>query len=109
LNPKWIRLIGGFGRIHWVTADRYWAQNSPVENAEEVIIDDLNRSQSQHLLQACIRHFGKSTMVSRFQGVDCDGFDLLVNDDSQQFYCASPIYSSDGFRTSITEWLNEQQ
>ena len=48
-------------------------------------------------------------MVSRFQGLDCDGSDLLVNDDSQQFYGASPIYSSGGFRASITEWLNGQQ
>ena len=105
MDPINRRLWENYG----VSADLYWAQNSPLENAEEIIIEDLNRAQLQHLLQACIRHFGKSTMVSRFQGLDCDGSDLLVNDDSQQFYGASSIYSSGGFRASITEWLNGQQ
>ena len=84
-------------------------KNSSLENAEEVIIEDLNRAQLQHLLQACIRHFGKSTMVSRFQGLDCDGSDLLVNDDSQRVDFVSPIYSSDKIRASISEWLNGQK
>ena len=105
MDPINRRLWENYG----VSADLYWAQNSPLENAEEIIIEDLNRAQLQHLLQACIRHFGKSTMVSRFQGLDCDGSDLLVNDDSQRVDFVSPIYSSDKIRASISEWLNGQK
>ena len=50
MDPINRRLWENYG----VSADLYWAQNSPLENAEEVIIEDLNRSQLQHLLQACI-------------------------------------------------------
>jgi putative heme iron utilization protein len=45
LNPKWIRFIGGFGRIHWVSAETYLAQTSSLGNYAEVIVDDLNSRQ----------------------------------------------------------------
>ena len=64
--PQALRYIGGFGDIHWVKADRYQVPANTLASEEDTLLDKINakRSVAQGLVI----------------GIDCDGFDLRVND-----------------------------
>jgi putative heme iron utilization protein len=64
--PQALRYIGGFGDIHWVKADKYQVPPNTLAADEEALLDRLNaaRSAAQGLLI----------------GIDCDGYDLRLND-----------------------------
>lgn len=64
--PLALRYIGGFGDIHWVKADRYQPPPNSLAAEEDVLLNQVNtaRSAAQGLLI----------------GIDCDGYDLRLND-----------------------------
>ena len=66
IAPQALRYIGGFGDIHWVKADRYQVPTNTLAAEEDTLLDKINaqRSAAQGLVI----------------GIDCDGFDLRLND-----------------------------
>jgi putative heme iron utilization protein len=66
IAPQALRYIGGFGDIHWVKADRYQVPDNTLAAEEDALLDKINaqRSSAQGLVI----------------GVDCDGFDVCLNE-----------------------------
>ncbi len=63
-----LRYIGGFGDIHWVKADKYQVPPNTLAAEEEELLNKINstRSAAQGLVI----------------GIDCDGYDLRLNERS---------------------------
>jgi heme iron utilization protein len=74
--PQALRYIGGFGDIHWVKADRYQVPANTLAAEEDALLDKINANRS--LAQGLVI------------GIDCDGFDLRLNDRTVRHDFATP-------------------
>ena len=68
--PLALRYIGGFGDIHWVKAEKYRVPPNTLAIEEDKLLDRINA--------------GRSTEQGILIGIDCDGFDLRVNERTER-------------------------
>jgi putative heme iron utilization protein len=68
--PLVLRYIGGFGDIHWVKAEKYQVPSNTLCAEEDALLARINaqRSAAQGLVI----------------GIDCDGYDLRLNDRTER-------------------------
>ena len=66
--PRALRYIGGFGDIHWVKAENYLVPPHPLATEEDALLDKVNSA--------------RSASQGRVIGIDCDGFDLRMDERS---------------------------
>jgi putative heme iron utilization protein len=74
--PHTLRFIGGFGKIHWVSAGSYLMPSYPLTKQEDDVVTHMNADHRDPL-----RHYWKSfhqdaALTVEMLGIDCDGFDL---------------------------------
>ena len=85
IEPRHVRLIAGFGSLHWLSGTQMLAAKLPIAKAETGIIDHMNTDHHGNLIDYC-RHFHSiETEKVQMIGIDCDGFDLRVSDDVYRF------------------------
>jgi heme iron utilization protein len=68
--PQALRYIGGFGDIHWVKAEKYRVPANTLAAEEDELLDRCNA--------------GRSAKQGLLIGIDCDGFDLRVNERTER-------------------------
>ena len=68
--PQALRYIGGFGDIHWVKAEKYRVPPNTLAAEEDELLDRINA--------------GRSTEQGMLIGIDCDGFDLRLNEHTER-------------------------
>ncbi len=68
--PQALRYIGGFGDIHWVKAEKYRVPPNTLAAEEDKLLGTIN--------------VGRSTEHGILIGIDCDGFDLRVNERTER-------------------------
>ena len=79
IEPAHVRLIAGFGSLHWLPGARVLAEKLPIADAETDIIDHMTADHHGNLIDYC-RHFhAVETDQVQMIGIDCDGFDLRVS------------------------------
>jgi putative heme iron utilization protein len=77
--PHTLRFIGGFGKIHWVSADSYLVPPYLLTEQEDDVITHMNEDHRDTL-----RHYWKpfhqdAELKVEMLGIDCDGFDLCAD------------------------------
>ena len=66
--PLALRYIGGFGDIHWIKAEKYRVPPNTLAATEDLLLDQINAK--------------RSTAQGLVIGIDCDGYDLRLNERS---------------------------
>ncbi|HXC41711.1 MAG TPA: DUF2470 domain-containing protein [Burkholderiales bacterium] len=77
LRVKALRFIGGFGKIHWVSAEDYAPPVNSLAEAEQSILDHMNNDHAHNVADYCRHYLGTQTEAMMI-GVDCDGIDLRL-------------------------------
>ncbi len=68
--PLALRHIGGFGDIHWIKAETYRIPPCTLAAEEDVLLQKINAE--------------RSTALGQVIGIDCDGFDLRLNERTER-------------------------
>ncbi len=95
IEPVQVRLIEGFGSLHWVAGDAYLATPGEVPALETSILEHMNRDHRDALLAYCRHAHGVELQHAEMIGIDCDGFDVRSDDRILRF----------GFEQMITTGL----
>jgi putative heme iron utilization protein len=66
--PLALRYIGGFGDIHWIKAEKYRVPPNTLAATEDLLLNQINAK--------------RSTAQGLVIGIDCDGYDLRLNERS---------------------------
>jgi heme iron utilization protein len=74
--PQALRYIGGFGDIHWVKADKYQVPANTLAAEEDALLAKINAT--------------RPTSQGRVIGIDCDGYDLRLNERTERRDFPSP-------------------
>jgi heme iron utilization protein len=106
IEPEHVRLIAGFGSLHWLPGAQVLAGKLPIADAEADIIDHMTADHHGNLIDYC-RHFHSvETEQVHMIGIDCDGFDLRANDAVYRIEFASEIRDAQAARAKLVGLAN---
>ncbi|HTS54742.1 MAG TPA: DUF2470 domain-containing protein [Burkholderiales bacterium] len=79
IEPFQIRLIEGFGSLHWVSGDAFQANPGDIPEIEGSVLEHMNRDHRAALLAYCRKAQGVEPHQAEMIGLDCDGFDVRAD------------------------------
>lgn len=85
IEPKAVRFIGGFGRIHWLEAAPLMTLPDPLAPGAKGILAHMNADHGDALRLYCQAFKGTTVEVARMVGVDTYGFDVETEGPSHRF------------------------
>ena len=77
--PHTLRFIGGFGKIHWVSADSYLVPPYPLTEQENDVVIHMNADHRDTLCHYWKPFHQDAELKVEMLGIDCDGFDLCAD------------------------------
>jgi heme iron utilization protein len=107
LSIEEARYIGGFGEIHWLSADKLLIEpaQDPLKSHAEAILAHMNADHGEALQLYC-RHFrGLSAEGARMTGVDAYGFDVETAHELVRFDFAQPLSTPDEVRRALVSMV----
>jgi len=106
IEPRHVRLIAGFGSLHWLPGAQVLAAKLPIADAETDIIDHMTADHHGNLIDYC-RHFhAVETKQVQMIGIDCDGFDLRASDEVYRIEFETEIRDAQAARTQLVSLAN---
>ena len=77
--PHTLRFIGGFGKIHWVSAGSYLMPSYLLTEQEDDVVTHMNADHRDTLRHYWKRFHQDAALKVEMLGIDCDGFDLCAD------------------------------
>jgi len=106
IEPKQVRLIAGFGSLHWLPGEHVLAAMLPIAEAETDIIDHMTADHHGNLIDYC-RHFHHvETQTVKMIGIDCDGCDLRVSEQVYRIDFDSEVRDAAAARAMLVSLAN---
>lgn len=109
IEPLQVRLIEGFGSLHWVAGDSYLARPGEIQDAETGVLEHMNRDHGDALLAYCRHAHGLNPTSVAMIGIDCDGFDVRADDRMLRFTFPTPIATSGQARAALVALARESR
>jgi len=101
IEPVQVRLIEGFGSLHWIAGEHYLAQPGEIPDVETSVLEHMNQDHGDALLAYCRHAHGIDPQQVTMIGMDCDGFDLRAGDGMLRFRFPSAIATSAQARAAL--------
>lgn len=103
IMPMTLRYIGGFGKIHWVSATSYLIPPCSLIEQEDGVIAHMNANHRDTMRRYC-QHFHQCEALDvEMLGIDCDGFDVRADDRILRFDFAEMILDAQQARRALVE------
>jgi heme oxygenase (biliverdin-IX-beta and delta-forming) len=103
IRPLAIRYIGGFGNIHWVTADSYAVPPSALIEQEDGILSHMNADHQDSMIRYCRHYHQIEASKAVMLGIDCDGFDVRADSRVLRFDSSGPVLDAQQARQMLVE------
>ena len=103
IEPQSLRYIGGFGSIHWLSAEDFAPPANSLQDVEESILDAMNRDHPQRLRDWCARLHGVRPRQVCMVGVDVDGCDLRADQQLLRLDFAEPAPHPQALQQALAE------
>jgi putative heme iron utilization protein len=100
IEPVSLRVIAGFAQAHWVSREAYAPPACELTANEASIVARLN-GECADALRVLARGTGVRESPIELIGLDCDGFDLRVDEAHRRFTFESCVTSVDDARAEI--------
>lgn len=107
ITPNQVRLIAGFGSLHWIDGAHMLAAHSSLATAEPEIIAHMNADHAHNLCDYCRHVHGVETRAARMAGIDCDGFDVRAEDKLLRFDFDVEIHDAGAAREQLVALARE--
>ncbi len=101
IEPLQVRLIEGFGSLHWITRDAYLAHPGELPALETSVLEHMNRDHREALFSYCRHAQGMEPQQPEMIAIDCDGFDLRDNGRILRFKFEQTITTGLQVRTTL--------
>ena len=101
IEPKQVRLIAGFGSLHWIDGAHMLAAPGLLSNVEADILEHMNADHAHNLRDYCRHVHGVETESAQMIGIDCDGFDVRADREILRFDFEPEIHDSGAAREQL--------
>lgn len=107
IRPIAVRYIGGFGHIHWVNMENYAVANAEAfARQEPSLLAEMNARHGDILHRLLLQRHGIDAADIQIIGLDCDGIDVLCNDQVWRMDLAETITDPAHFIQAIVRLGN---
>jgi heme iron utilization protein len=107
IEPGQLRLIAGFGSLHWIDGASLLAPDLPIAKAEADILRHMNADHAAALLDYCRHTHGLPAGNAEMVGIDCDGFDIRADGSRLRFDFAQPVRDAGQARSELVALARE--
>jgi heme iron utilization protein len=102
IEPRQVRLIEGFGSLHWISGDAYLAQPGELPALEASVLQHMNGDHRDALVSYCRYAQVMEAQQPEMIAIDCDGFDVRNNDRVLRFKFEQTITTGVEARAALT-------
>jgi hypothetical protein len=99
--PAQVRLIQGFGGLHWIAGASYLDVPAGIGEAEDDILAHMNQDHQNALRDYCRHVHGVEAATPQMVGIDCDGFDVRAGNHLLRFAFQQPLASPGQVRSAL--------
>lgn len=103
IEPVTLRVVAGFGKVHWISREAYAPQGAALAAREDDILAHMNSDHAQTLREYCRFHHGRDATDAVMVGVDCDGFDVRAGDGLLRFDFERTVTDADAARAELVK------
>lgn len=103
IEPRQVRLIAGFGSLHWISGANVLAPDLPIAHAEAEIIAHMGADHAHNLRDYCRHVHGIEPTTVEMVGIDCDGFDVRADTNLLRFDFRAEVHDALAARTALVE------
>jgi len=102
IEPLQVRLIQGFGSLHWITATGYLAQVGELPMIEASILKHMNGDHRDAVVAYCQHSRGEQPRDAEMIAIDCDGFDVRSDGQLLRFKFEQAVTTGIAARAALT-------
>lgn len=103
LEPVTLRVVAGFGKIHWVSREAYAPPANALAAREDDILAHMNADHAHDLRDYCRYFHGRDATRAEMIGIDCDGFDVRADDVLLRFAFEHLVTTAQEARAALVE------
>lgn len=103
ISPVAIRLIAGFGRIHWIDMENYAVPPYALIEQESDVIAHMNTDHLDTMRNYCQHFHQYAALDVAMLGIDMDGFDVRADDRVLRFDFTQPVLDAQQARKALVE------
>jgi len=107
IKPVKLRFIAGFGDISWIAATDFAPPENTLASDEDEILTHMNQNENAALRDCCLHYYRRSATTVCMIGVDCDGFDVRVQDERLRFDFPTPAHGAAQVRERVAAMARE--
>lgn len=102
IEPLQVRLIQGFGSLHWIAAAGYLAQAGELPMIEASILEHMNGDHRDAVVAYCRHARGQEPLSAQMIAIDCDGFDVRSEDQLLRFRFEQAVTTGIAARAALS-------
>lgn len=103
IEPVTLRVVAGFGKIHWVSREAYAPPANALAEREDDILAHMNTDHAQNLRDYCRFIHGRDATQVEMAGIDCDGFDVRADSALLRFAFEHPVTNAQEVRAALVD------
>lgn len=101
IEPVTLRVVAGFGKIHWISREAYAPPANTLATEENAFIAQMNRNHARDLSDCCRHHHQRRPEKAEMIGIDCDGFDVRADGGLLRFDFDPPVSNAMQARATL--------
>jgi hypothetical protein len=101
IEPVTLRVVAGFGKIHWISREAYAPPANTLAPQEDEIIAHMNRDHARNLQGCCAHYHQRRPEKVEMIGIDCDGFDVRADGELLRFDFDPPVTDATRARAAL--------
>lgn len=103
ISPNALRFVGGFGAVHWITAESFKPDSGALAAIEDDVLAHMNNDHVPALHDYCRHIYGVHASAVTMIGIDCDGFDARADNRLLRFEFPHTVHDPTGVRATLLE------
>jgi heme iron utilization protein len=107
VEPVQVRLIEGFGSLHWIAGNAFLANPGEMPAIEASVLEHMNHDHHAALVAYCRHAYSLQPQQVEMIGIDCDGFDVRADDRVARFRFERPVTTAAQARGALVALARE--
>jgi len=109
ISPVALRYIGGFGAVHWISAQAFSPPSNSIADIEDDVLAHMNCDHGRALHDYCLHKHKLSALKVVMTGLDCAGFDVRADEQLIRFEFRETVHDAHTVRLALAELARESR
>ena len=109
IEPVTLRVVAGFGKIHWISREAYVPPVNTLAGQENGIMAQASHDHADSLRDCCRHYHQRNADTVEMIGIDSDGFDVRADGELLRFDFDSPVTDATQARAALVAMAKQSR